>query len=84
MSQEKVNRNKELKHNRRKIVKRQKIQRIAAGIAAAVVCAALVVWIGFSLYNKYEDYQKENTSAVSVDMSSISEYLNSLSGDAEK
>lgn len=81
MSQEKVDRKKELKYNRKKIVKRQKIQRVVSGIAAGVIGIALVVWIGYSFYGKYEEYQKENKSAVTVDMSSISDYLDALAED---
>lgn len=81
MSQEKVDQNKKLKQNRKKIVRQNKIKRIVTAAATAVVCVALVVWIGYSFYGKYEEAQKENATAVSVDMSSITDYLQAVSGE---
>ena len=50
MSQAKVDRYKEEKANRKKVMRKEKIRKCAV----AVVAAALVVWIGYSAYNMYE------------------------------
>lgn len=51
MSQEKVNRYKEYKKNKDKILKKEKqMRKLEAGIAA-VVAAAFVAWFGWSIYN---------------------------------
>ena len=53
MSQAKVDRYKEEKANRKKIMRKEKIANRLRKCAVAVV-AALVVWIGYSAYNMYE------------------------------
>ena len=50
MSQAKVDRYKEEKANRKKIMRKEKIANRLRKCAAA----ALVVWIGYSAYNMYE------------------------------
>ena len=52
MSQAKVDRYKEEKANRKKVMRKEKIANRLRKCAVAV--AALVVWIGYSAYNMYE------------------------------
>ena len=55
MSQAKVDRYKEEKANRKKVMrKEQRLPDRLRKCAVAVVAAALVVWIGYSAYNMYE------------------------------
>lgn len=73
MSQEKVDRNKEQKRNRKKILKKQRRQRMLGGILGVVIAVGLVGWIGFSIYDKYED--KRTSTATEVDLSAITNYF---------
>lgn len=54
MSQAKVDRYKEEKANRKKIMRREKVANRLRKCAVVIVAAALVVWIGYSAYNMYE------------------------------
>lgn len=80
MSQEKVDYNKKQKQNRKKLVKRQKLQRMAAFIITGVLVVGLGVWIGFSLHTKYEEKKAqdlaENPVYHDIDLSGITDYLN--------
>lgn len=78
MSQAKVDYNKQQKANRKKIVKKQKMQR-AFGIAAGVLVAAVLVgWIGFSVYKNYEKKQAENPTQIALDSSALTDYLSNI------
>ena len=59
MSQAKVDRNKELKRNRKKIVKRERRMRHLYTALTAVVCLAAAGWIGYSGYTLYTEKQAE-------------------------
>ena len=54
MSQAKVDKYKQEKANRKKIMRKEKIANRLRKCAVAIVAAALVVWIGYSAYNMYE------------------------------
>ena len=58
MSQAKVDRYKEEKANRKKVMRKEKVANRLRKCAVAVVAAALVVWIGYSAYNMY-DFEKK-------------------------
>ena len=75
MSQAKVDLKKEQKHNRKKLVQKKKREKLIGGIVGAAVAVALIVWIGFSSYGKYQDYVAANPTA--VDLSAITDYLSS-------
>lgn len=51
MSQAKVDRYKEEKKNRAKIIKREKREWAATKAGLSLVAVVLVAWIGFSVYN---------------------------------
>ena len=76
MSQEKVDRYKERKNNRQKLMKREKLIRRLEYTAAALVAAGMIGWVGYPVYAKAahvgepESYQ--------MDCTSVNEYLNSL------
>ena len=76
MSQAKVERYKEEKANRKKIMKQEKMKRIFRNVVAALVVCGLVGWIGFSVYNVHEENKPRET--VEVDYSAVDSYLNTL------
>ena len=58
MSQEKVDRYKKEKANRRKNMKKEKIQYIIRRCIVGVLAVALVGWIGYSAVNMYMDSRR--------------------------
>lgn len=54
MSQEKVDRYKQEKANRRKNVKKEKLQNTFRKLAVGIAGLALIGWIGYSAYGTYE------------------------------
>ncbi|MBQ5431144.1 MAG: hypothetical protein IIU28_05780 [Lachnospiraceae bacterium] len=89
MSQAKVTHNKELKKNRKQIL-RQKKRKQMLNVAGCVVVLALVLgWLGWSLYGKLSDYQakqeaNKKTVTSQVDLSALSNYGADLSNETEK
>lgn len=76
MSQEKVDKYKEYKANKAKILKREKlIKRLEIG-GAALVAAAFVVWIGFSIYQDKAGTTPSSVTEMNLD--AFDEYLNNL------
>lgn len=53
MSQEKVNKHKEEKTNRKKILKKQKLKKIFTRIALTVVLLLLATYLGWSIYKLF-------------------------------
>ena len=79
MSQEKVDRYKKEKANRKQILKREKAKSIMARTAGILVCAALLGWIGYSGYSKWESSQPTKTTEIKTD--AISDYLSDLQAE---
>ncbi len=81
MSQEKVDRHKEEKKNRTKLMKRQKRQRRLMEGGAVLVAVLVVAWVGVSIYN-YSDVS--DTTAVvdlptyEINTSALDDYLMNL------
>ncbi len=78
MSQEKVDRAKEAKANRKKTVAKERRNRQIATICGSVIAIALVIWIGISGYNKYQENKEEVVTSTAVNMEALSNYLNGL------
>lgn len=76
MSQEKVDRYKEQKKNRKKTMKKEKRLHYLGRFAGIVVCAAIIVWAGWSIYQKYESGKPASYTEVNLD--SISNYYTNL------
>lgn len=76
MSQEKVDRYKKEKANRKKIMKKEKVQYIIRRCVVAVLAVALVGWIGYSAFRVYEDSRPVETAE--VDYNAITDYETSL------
>ncbi|MDD6194665.1 MAG: hypothetical protein PUB19_07185 [Lachnospiraceae bacterium] len=79
MSQAKVDYNKEQKYNRKKLVKKQKRARVLGTIAATLVAVALIGWVGFSTYSKYEEQKEATITKLTLDSSALSDYTSGLS-----
>lgn len=82
MSQAKVDYYKEQKRNRRKIMRRQKIENALLKVCGVVLSAAIVVWIGYSAVkltgnNKSADTTAETTNYV-LDTSALDSYMSGL------
>lgn len=78
MSVEKVNLYKEQKANRKKILEKERKQKMLTKIGAAAVVLALLGWFG---YSAYDIATKPDTSTVTVDSSAIDEYLGTLEAE---
>ncbi len=76
MSQEKVDKHKEEKANRRKVMRREKIYGYLRRCAVAVVALALVAWIGYSALNVYQSNRTVET--VEIDYSAFDDLSESL------
>lgn len=76
MSQAKVDRYKQEKANRKKIVAKERMKRRIASVVGWVVVLAIVAWAGVSGYNIYENSRPEQNYV--VDISAISDYLGTL------
>ena len=79
MSQEKVDRYKQEKANRKKIMHKQRMMGIIRKCVLSLAGLVLVAWLGFSAYDMYES-GKERVVA-EVDYSSVTDYMNSLVAD---
>ena len=83
MSQAKVDRYKEEKRNREKIMKKQKrdwmLIKTGLGVAAAVV----IVWAGISVYNGLETETTVERPVYYVDISDMQGYLSDMTASVE-
>ena len=80
MSQAKVDRYKEEKKNRAKIIKKEKRQLLAMKLGATVVAIALVGWFGFSTYSAFQTQDTATTEKVNytINTSALDEFLTNL------
>ncbi len=80
MSQAKVDRYKEEKRNREKIIKKQKREWMLTKAAMSLVALVLVVWIGVSVYNGFNSADSTTTDlpTYTVDTAALDDYLMSL------
>ena len=79
MSQEKVDRYKQEKANRKKIMRKQKAMSIVRKAVLSVAALALVAWLGYSAYDMYESGKERVVAEVNYDV--ITNYLNGLAAD---
>ena len=78
MSQKKVDRYKEEKANRKKIMKREKMKRTALTISSTIVGVAIVGWLGYSAFGYFHKEDKKTPSQTGVDLSALNEYMSGL------
>lgn len=81
MSQAKVEQHKKEKANRKKIMKKEKMQRMAGRVCAWAILIAIVGWAGYSGFSYYEANKPAKT--IYTDVSAVSDYLSGLSSEAE-
>ena len=81
MSQEKVDRYKENKARRREIYKKEKRLLALEKFAGVLICAVLVVWVGYSVYGKITAVQNEKVQETVMDTAAIDNYLADLNAD---
>lgn len=81
MSQAKVERYKEEKRNRKKIMAQEKRKHIIGMIAGCLVGVAVIGWAGFSGYRIYENNKPLET--IYTDLTAINDYVSSLDTEAE-
>ena len=79
MSQEKVDRKKWEKANRKMLNRREKIRRRVSTGAVALLCAAAIIFIGYSAYDVVTE--TDETSSIEINLSSISDYEDTLQAD---
>ncbi len=79
MSQEKVDRYKNEKANRKKIMKKQKAMQIVRNTIMSVAALALIGWLGYSAYDLY--VQSQPREVAEVDYTAIDDYASSLTSD---
>lgn len=79
MSQAKVDRYKEEKANRKKIIARQKRNHIIGVICGWLVAIAIIGWAGYSAYNVYES--KKPTETIYANLDAINDYMDTLSAE---
>ena len=84
MSQAKVDRYKEEKKNRAKIMRKEKLERKLSAACAGLIAIALVGWAGFSVYriaNPVAETEETAMESYTVNTDALDSYLNSLSAD---
>ncbi|MCM1106492.1 MAG: hypothetical protein NC355_06070 [Blautia sp.] len=80
MSQAKVEQYKKDKANRRKLMQKEKAQRMAARVCAWAILLAVVGWAGYSAYSYFE--AKQPTETVYTDLTAMSDYISGLETEA--
>ena len=78
MSQAKVEQHKKDKANRKKIMAKERVQRLAVRICAIVVLVAIVGWAGYTGYQYYESTRP--TKTIYTNTSDLNNYIQSLDG----
>lgn len=78
MSQKKVEQYKENKKNRKKIMKKEKRILLLEKLGGFIVCAAIVLWAGFSIYKYAGSDSSKNPTTTSVNIEAISNYYSSI------
>lgn len=81
MSQEKVDRYKEKKARRHEIYKKEKRLLALEKFAGVLICAVLIVWVGYSVYGKITTAQSEKVQETVMDTVAIDNYLSDLNAD---
>ncbi len=78
MSQAKVDAYKQQKKNRGKTMKREKRILFLERLLGIVIAAAVVFWIGFSIYRYNDSRTEKEISYTEVDLSAVNDFSNAL------
>ena len=81
MSQEKVDKYKQEKANRKKNMKKQKLQNALRKVVVCIAGMAVVGWIGYSAYHTFESSRPKEE--VQVDYTAVNELSQAIAGAAE-
>lgn len=81
MSQAKVDRYKEEKANRQKIMQKEKREKLLWKLGCYAVLLALVIWIGYSAFDRLYEPPIRYYDA---DVTALSDYMNGLSAQEEE
>lgn len=84
MSQKKVDEYKKQKANRGKELKKEKMMRKVQKVAGVVIGLAVVCWIGFSVYGKYEEAQEAIVTETVMDTTAVDNYMSDLMMEMEE
>ena len=76
MSQEKVNRYKEEKANRKKIMRKERMKAIVRRVCLLVFSVALVGWVGYSAIDSHQ--RNMDREVVEVNFDSIMNYMDEI------
>ena len=76
MRQEKVDRNKAAKASRKKDMQKEKTKLATIRVCAVALCAAIIGWGGYSIYQRQASNKTAET--IEVDASALADYQNSL------
>lgn len=80
MSQAKVDKYKQEKANRQKIMKKQKRMHRAEMTAIALVCTLFVGWVGYSVYDKVSSGDGSKETVV-FDAGAVQDYISGLTAE---
>ena len=85
MSQAKVDRYKEEKRNRAKIIKKEKRQWMATKLGMYLVGLVLVAWVGVSVYNGVttKDASEIEKPTQTVDTTALDDFMTDLTAEEE-
>ena len=85
MSQAKVDRYKEEKRNRAKIIKKEKRQQMATKLGMYLVGLVLVAWVGVSVYNGVttKDASEIEKPTYTVDTTALDDFMTDLTAEEE-
>ena len=85
MSQSKVDRYKEEKRNRAKIIKKEKRQWMATKLGMYLVGLVLVAWVGVSVYNGVttKDASEIEKPTYTVDTTALDDFMTDLTAEEE-
>lgn len=76
MSQAKVDKYKEYKANKKEIMKKEKRHNQMLKMLAGSIGVIMIAWLGFSVYNSYEDFIPKEE--VVVDYTAVDTFINAL------
>ncbi len=80
MSQQKVDHNKELKHNRKDLVKKRKRNKVISIVCSCLVGVVFLGWVGYSITQTFSLGGSDSTTYVYYDINStaMDDYLSDL------
>ena len=83
MSQAKVDRYKEEKRNRAKLIKKEKREWMFTKLGLAAIAVIMIGWVGMSVYTSIQDSDEEIgiLETYTIDTSALDEYISSLSAE---